>query len=174
MVSPRRAISIILIAQHCRTGFIHLMAGLSCVMGLASIAIAAESSAESASRVSAHLTAGEFGPALNAAASVADPEQRAALVQSVANAQQAAGEPVTAAATLKRISRAAKPVTGGGSLTGQAGFGGGGSTANFMPLMQIIQQNTSGKWNAQDAEGGAMSQKNKTACWRRWEFRPAR
>jgi len=158
MVHPCRAISNLIIVQSRRTGVIRVMAGLSCMLALAGFASAAGNSSDSSNRVAAHLTAGEFGPALAAASSVVDPVQRAALVQDVAIAQQVAGEPVTAAGVLNRIPRTEKPAKGAVAMVGQtAGFGGGGTQANYGPLMQIIQQNTSGKWNSQDGEGGAQT-----------------
>lgn len=129
-------------------------ASLVLVSGMASAA-----QPDPSQRVADHLAAGEFGPALAVARGVTDPAAQADLVQKIAAAQQAAGEPVTAAGTLSRISRTApQTTTGSGRLPGQGGFGGGGTMADFQTLMNMIQQNTTGKWMAIDQEGGAMTE----------------
>lgn len=107
---------------------------------------AAESSAQ---RVAAHLNAGEFGVALSIAQSLTDPAQQAELVQSVARAQQAAGEPVTA--RLLRPARSAQQFISG------AGLSGAGANADFFTLIGLIEQNTSGPWLEPDGLGGASS-----------------
>lgn len=157
MVRPRHALSTFLIVQRCRATFTRMIAGLSCVVVMSGLVAAAEPAGVDA-RVDAHLAAGEFGPALDAAKKVADPAQQANLVQKVAAAQQAAGEPVTAAATLQRISRTAPRGSGAGMVAGRGSFGGGGTMADFQTLMNMIQQNTSGKWMLIDQEGGAMTE----------------
>ena len=43
-------------------------------------------------------------------------------------------------------------------MVGRGGFGGGGSMADFQTLMNMIQQNTDGKWMLIDQEGGAMTE----------------
>ncbi len=154
-----RASSPVHVVQRCRAAFTRMIVGLGCVMVMSGLIRAADqpAGADAANRVAAHLAAGEFGPALDVAKRVADPAQQGALVQSVAAAQQAAGEPVTAAATLSRIAR--NPQNSGvGGLSGRAGFGGGGSMADFQTLMNMIMQNTSGKWMLVDQEGGAMTE----------------
>lgn len=157
MVHPRHAILTSLV-QRSRAAFSQLIAGLSCVVLMSGMAAAADQPAvDSAARVAAHLAAGEFGPAMDVATKVADPATKAALVQDVAVAQQAAGEPVTAAATLSRINRTQKGSAAGG-LAGRGGFGGGGTMADFQTLMNMIQTNTSGKWMLVDSEGGAMTE----------------
>lgn len=152
MVRPRHAISF---WQQCRATVIRMIAGLSCVVVMSGLASAA-TPADAPALVAAHLAAGEFGPALDVAKSVTDPAQQANLVQQVATAQQAAGETVTAAATLQRMSRTNRGA-GAGTQAGRGGFGGGGSQADFQTLMQMIQQNTAGKWVDIDQEGGAMT-----------------
>ncbi|MDB5345645.1 MAG: hypothetical protein JWP89_4022 [Schlesneria sp.] len=153
MVHPRHAISAFLIAQRCRAAVSRLIASLSLVVVMSGLVHAAAP----ADQVAAHLAAGEFGPALDVAKQVSNPAEQAGLVQKVAAAQEAAGEPVTAAVTLSRIARTSGKGSGGGGTIGRAGFGGGGAQADFQTLMNMIQQNTSGKWVDIDQEGGAMS-----------------
>ena len=159
MRHTRHASSPVLFVQRCRAAFTRMILGLGCVVVMSGLIRAADqpAGADAANRVAAHLAAGEFGPALEVAKKVADPAQQGALVQSVAAAQQAAGEPVTAAATLSRIARTA-PNSGGGGLSGRGGFAGGGSQADFQTLINMIMQNTSGKWMVVDQEGGAMTE----------------
>ncbi len=155
----RHASSPVLVVLRCRAAFTRMIVGLGCVVVMSGLIRAADqpAGADAANRVAAHLAAGEFGPALDVAKKVADPAQQGALVQSVAAAQQAAGEPVTAAATLSRIAR--NPQNSGvGGLAGRGGFAGGGSMADFQTLMNMIMQNTSGKWMLVDQEGGAMTE----------------
>jgi hypothetical protein len=154
MVHPRHAISTYPIVQRCRATFIRMIAGLSCVVVMSCLAHAASP----ADQVAGHLAAGEFGPAVAVAKQVADPTEQAALLQKVAEAQQAAGEPVTAASALSRVSRMSPRGIAAGSIPGGAGFGGGGTMADFQTLMNMIQQNTSGKWVLIDQEGGAMTE----------------
>ena len=158
MLQTRLTVPMFAFGLSCRSVFTRMIAGLGCVVVMSGLVRAADQpvGADAANRVAAHLVAGEFGPALDVAKNVADPVQQAALVKSVAAAQQAAGEPVTAAATLSRIARTS-PKSGAGALAGRGGFGGGGAQADFQTLMQMIQENTSGKWQVIDQEGGAMS-----------------
>lgn len=154
MVHPRRAISTSHFVQRCRAAFTQMIAGLSCVVVMSGFAQAANT----ADQVAAHLASGEFGPALEVAGKVADPAEQAGLLQKIASAQEAAGEPVTAAAALSRIARTSPRGVAAGGLPGYGGFGGGGTMADFQTLMNMIQQNTSGKWVLIDQEGGAMTE----------------
>ncbi|MBS0201885.1 MAG: DUF1598 domain-containing protein [Planctomycetes bacterium] len=125
-------------------------------MLMSGLTFADQPATDSAGRVAGHLAAGEFGPAMDVAMKVADPVQRAALVQDIADAQAAAGEPVTAAATLSRISRNLPNASTSGPK-GRGGFSGGGTMADFRTLMNMIETNTSGKWMNVDSEGGSQS-----------------
>ncbi|MEI8016502.1 MAG: hypothetical protein WCH20_16910, partial [Nitrospira sp.] len=82
MVSHGQSTSVFL---PCQTVFAHLIAGLSCVVIMASQVQAADQTASQqiANRVDGHLAAGEFGPALDLARNVADPLMQAALVEKV-------------------------------------------------------------------------------------------
>jgi hypothetical protein len=123
-------------------------------VGCASLAFAAAP----ADRVAEHLAAGEFGAALEQAAAEAHPQQQAALLQQVANAQQQAGAPAAARATLRQIANpGVRGEAQGHAARQQAQLGGGGSTADFSSLIQLIQQNTSGEWEDIDGTGGSMT-----------------
>ncbi len=106
--------------------------------------------------MAAHLAAGEFGPALDLAAQAANPAEQAALLNNVAAAQQNAGETSAATGTMQRATRGGRG-TGAGRQSGSGAFGGGGVIADFQTLMTLIQENTSGKWEIVDGEGGTMS-----------------
>jgi hypothetical protein len=58
---------------------------------------------------------------------------------------------------LRRAARTQGRGTGAGQQTGTGSFGGGGVIADFTTLMNLIQENTSGKWEVVDGEGGTMS-----------------
>ena len=147
-----------------RSVFAQLVAGLGCVLALSVSVRAAEAQPklDRAQQVAAHLAAGEFGPALNLAKTAASPAEQAGLLNNVAAAQQSAGETTAASGTMQQASRAngrraGGQGAGGGSQAGSGGFGGGGSLADFTTLMTLIMENTSGKWEAEDGEGGTMS-----------------
>lgn len=121
------------------------------LMWSGSAALAADSAP--ADRVAAHLAAGEFGAAADVAAKVANPNEQAQLLQTVAQAQQQAGAPHAARATRQRIAQPAAR----DSRSGQPPLAGGGSQADFSQLMQLIQENTSGQWEIIDSIGGTMT-----------------
>ncbi len=154
MLRPSFTIST-MFAQRCRAAFTRMIAGLSIVVAMSGLVEAANPTADASGRVAAHLAAGEFGPAIDIARRVADPAQQAALIQNIATAQQAAGEPVTA--VVPRVSRTQRGAANG-TQPGRTGYGGGGVQADFMTLMNMIQQNTDGKWMVIDQEGGAMTE----------------
>jgi hypothetical protein len=114
------------------------------LIGVAGLALAAEP----AQRVNEHLAAGEFGPALDQAAAVADPQQQAELLKQVATAQFQAGAPAAAQATLQRM-----PTRGAGQP--QSPLSGGG--ANPQELIQLIQEIPGSLWVDQDGSGGTIS-----------------
>jgi Protein of unknown function (DUF1598) len=123
-----------------------------CLIALASATMAAESAVSVARsrQVAEHLNSGEFGPAIVEALAAPSPDERSTLLKQVATAQQAAGEPEAAAGTIRRIPRNMKRDAGPGILRG-------GAQADFMTLMLLIRQNTPGKWEDDDGEGGAMT-----------------
>lgn len=124
----------------------------SICLGLSSAAYAVSPAVQ----VRAHLAAGEFGQAQVVAGQVQNAAQRDALFGEVAAAQLAVGDTFGATRTASRIT------SGGGRLMveGQAaqqvslkgGFG-----ADFQPLMDLIQQETSGPWDADEPGTGTIS-----------------
>src|SRR5581483_1682116 len=110
-----------------------------------------------ADQVAAHLAAGEFGPAAEQAAKVADPVQQAELLQQVATAQQQAGAPSAARATLRQIGTPDLRGRAQGQLARQQSLGGGNAMMGFMQLMNVLQDNTSGQWETTDGVGGKMT-----------------
>lgn len=155
MLRPRFALSTVFV-QRCRAALSRVIAGLSLIVALSSPGDAANPPADpAAARVAAHLAAGEFGPAIDTARTVSDPVKQATLIQSIATAQQAAGEPVTA--VMPRVARSQRGVASG-LQPGRGSFAGGGTMADFQTLMNMIQQNTEGKWMVIDQEGGAMTE----------------
>lgn len=107
-----------------------------------------------AQRVEQQIEAGEFGPAIDLAVAVKDPALKSKLLTQIASAQSQSGDVRGAAATLRRIpNRKTRS-----QAMRQQPFAGGGSMAMPGPLMELIQQNTSGEW-AEEAGGlgGTMS-----------------
>ena len=130
-----------------------LLTVCGCVTAMCAFTLAADSTVSNTQKVADHLSAGEFGPAINIALSAATPDERATLLKQVAAAQQDAGETEAAAGTLRRIprnSRVAKPAPAAPSLAG------GGAQVDFSTLMNLIRRNTNSKWEDDDGEGGAM------------------
>ena len=151
---------------HCRsvfalpvTGFARLVASLGCALALSVNVGAADAPSQPnrAEQVAAHLAAGEFGSALDLAKQAATPAEQAGLLNNVAAAQQNAGEAAAATNTMRRAARSGGRGTGAGRQSGSGSFGGGASIADFQTLMTLIQENTSGKWEQVDGEGGTMS-----------------
>ncbi len=130
-----------------------LLTPFCCLTLMACFAMAADSNAatELAEIVNSHLTAGEYGSAVTLAMTAPTAEERSSLLKQVADAQQAAGELDVAAGTIRRIPRGEdRPKV----QLNQSSLAGG--QANFGMLMMLIQQNTSGKWQNLDGEGGGM------------------
>ncbi len=111
-------------------------------------------------QVAAHLSAGEFGAALDLAVKSPDPALKLALIEKVAAAQLQVGDTAAVEAsanllpegpTRQRLQEAAR-----GRRTA-----GGGSLANPQPLIMMIQQLTGGPpdspWMEADGEGGNIS-----------------
>lgn len=114
---------------------------------------------ELAPAVQAHLTAGEFGPALELAVTAKTLEEKAALIQQITAAQIQAGDSSGAEQSLRRLPEG--PVRDGIARASQQ-MAGGGSFANPYPLMQMIMQLTGGMdqgspWFQIDGEGGDIS-----------------
>jgi hypothetical protein len=132
-----------------------ILAVCGLMVATTSVSLASDSTVleDRSKQVSAHLEAGEFGPAMEKALVAPSPEKRAVLLNQIASAQQEAGEVDAAMGTLKRIPRNARvsrvPVA-------QRNLAGGGANVDFMTLMNLIRRNTNSKWEDDDGEGGAM------------------
>ncbi|HEY0984894.1 MULTISPECIES: DUF1598 domain-containing protein [unclassified Schlesneria] len=138
------------------TTFLHRSLTLcGCLIAMSTASQAANSPAQMnhAAVVADHLSAGEFGLALDQALVAPTPEERAALLTQVAAAQQAAGETDAAAGTLKRIPRRSRLENAPAAPRALQG----GVQADFQTLMRLIRENTKSKWEEEDGEGGAMS-----------------
>lgn len=112
-------------------------------------------------RLTQHLAAGEFGPALELAATVADPAERHNLIRRVADAQAAAGEFEAALATLRKLPAGAERRAAAADLSREASLA-GGSGADFTQLIQLIQNETGnedyGPWLDIHGSGGTLTQ----------------
>jgi hypothetical protein len=112
-------------------------------------------------RVAAHLAAGEFGLALDAALSAAQPEEQARLVRTVAEAQAAAGEFDAALASLRKIPKGFAREEDRAAISQQESLA-GGMGADFTQLIDLIQNETGneeyGPWVDIHGTGGSLSQ----------------
>lgn len=102
-------------------------------------------------QIQAHLAAGEFAPAFNLAQTIEDGAARDASLRSIARAQGAAGDTSSARQTLGGLSNRKSAATGRTEL-------GGGTGANFAPLMALIEQETAGPWDADEPGTGTISE----------------
>ncbi len=105
-------------------------------------------------KVQAHLEAGEFGPALEQVQGVKNPKQRTQLLKQIADVQAKSGDTFAATSTLRRIPNVRDRAQAVGR---QNALGGGASMANPGPLMELIQENTSGDWEGDTGVGGNIS-----------------
>lgn len=108
--------------------------------------------------VDEQLAAGEFGPAWETVRAIDDPALRKDLIKKISDAQFQAGNFHGAFAALRQIEQPAErrdiveeQIESLPSLAG-------GSMANFQPLIQLIQQETSGLWEEEGDGEGTMSQ----------------
>ncbi len=111
-------------------------------------------------QVAAHLDAGEFGEALEAAAQAPVPDVKNDLIEQIADAQLKAGDVTAAEESARRLP--AGPVRDRlQQAARQRPSAGGANLANPYPLMQMIQTLTGGPpdspWQEADGEGGAIS-----------------
>ena len=102
-------------------------------------------------QIQAHLAAGEFAPAFNLAQTIENGAARDASLRSIARAQGAAGDTTAARQTLGGLSNRKAAATERAQL-------GGGTGANFQPLMDLIEQETVGPWDADEPGTGTISQ----------------
>ncbi len=110
-----------------------------------------------AERVSAHLEAGEFAAALELAIAATDDASQNDLIARVADAQRKAGDFDAAAATLRLIGDRTVRVRESGEAAAETSLAGGGSLADFQPLIDLIQNETSGPWQDIQGDGGTIS-----------------
>ena len=110
------------------------------------------SNASLTAKAESHLSAGEFGPALQIALALPKGDEQTVLLQQISAAQQEAGDATAALGTLRRAGGSDAAASMAGQQSSLAGGG-----ANFGMLMNLIQQNTRGKWESIDPEGGAMT-----------------
>lgn len=129
-----------------------MLLGVALLIGPAGAAAADAAANPAKDRVLSHLQAGEFGPALDAAETAKSLPEKRELLQLVAVAQADAGNASAARAALRRVPTAGP---GDGALA-RAAMAGGGSQANFMPLMMLLFNTTSGEWEMMDGVGGNM------------------
>ncbi|MFQ5734011.1 MAG: hypothetical protein ACE5KM_18895, partial [Planctomycetaceae bacterium] len=104
-----------------------------------------------------HLTAGEFGPALAVAANVNGLQEKSNLLRTIADAQMNAGETGAALRTLRGIPLKEERRAAAHDQIQQWASAAGGSGADFGPLTDLIQQETSGPWFDEDGVGGTIS-----------------
>lgn len=109
--------------------------------------------AEAQNAVAGHLAAGEFGAALDAARSVADPAQRDALLQQVVGAQLQTGDVLGALASTSQITdRTTRSQQR--TQVAEAASQAGGTGADFDQLIDLIINETEGPWESIDGIGG--------------------
>lgn len=114
---------------------------------LAVPAVSAEEARDVPAAIQAHLEAGEYGPALELAQKISDPQVRAEQLRAISASQEEAGDFEAVRATSRRIARTERT----------EGNPQGGSTANPGPLMDLIQRLTggpqTGTWDPDVDEG---------------------
>jgi len=115
-------------------------------------------SSDPADLVAAQLAAGEFGPALETARRVTDVRRRSALLQQIVDAQLAEGEFTSALMSVRQIPDQEQQVQASQRRATQMSLSGGMTGADFGPLMDLIQNQTSGQWQDVEGTGGTMSQ----------------
>ncbi|OYW23282.1 MAG: hypothetical protein B7Z55_03690, partial [Planctomycetales bacterium 12-60-4] len=138
--------------MQCLSGWLR---GVTLVLGAVwALSVSAASAATPQQVVADHLAAGEFGLAADAAAAVFDEAEQAALLQQVAAAQQLAGDTRGIRGTVSRIAGSDVRAKAQGAAARQSALGGGGVFADFDSLIALIQENTSGPWEADEGVGG--------------------
>lgn len=102
-------------------------------------------------QIKAHLAAGEFAPALNLAQTIENEADRDTALNQVAHAQNESGDTNSARRTLGRMTDRRRAVSEKVQM-------GGGSMANFQPLITLIQNETEGPWDIEEPGTGTISQ----------------
>ena len=127
---------------------------------LLSSAVAATAKPTITQTMDGHLTAGEFGPALQLANKVLNPQEKTRLLKRIADAQMKAGATRSAIRTLRSIPVAEERQAAGRKQIRRWASAAGGSGANFGELINLIQNETSGVWSDADGDpdGGGITQ----------------
>ncbi len=103
--------------------------------------------------IQAHLAAGEFAPAFSLAQSIENDADRDAALKEIAHAQSESGDTGSARRTLGRMADRRQAATEKSQL-------GGGTPADFQPLIDLIQEETVGPWDIDEPGTGTISQFN--------------
>jgi len=112
-----------------------------------------------ADRVQSHLEAGEFGLASRVARAANTRQEQVALLRMIADAQMMIGEFDSAGASIRQMPGGEERVRAQAARAARQNLA-GGNMADFGPLIQLIQNETSGKWFDKDGEGGTISEFN--------------
>ena len=102
-------------------------------------------------QIQALLAAGEFAPAFKLAQGIEDGAERDTALKGIAHAQSEAGDKGSARQTLGRMSDRK------GAATEKAALG-GGSMADFTALIELIEKETAGPWDADEPGTGTISE----------------
>lgn len=111
---------------------------------------------EARRKIEQQVAFGEFGAAVDAAREIADPAERAKLLDMIAVAQLKAGDASAARGTTRQIDQLLRPQAAGQQARQQALSG--GVIADFQSLMTLIETETSGPWLNSGGEGGTMTE----------------
>lgn len=117
---------------------------------------AVDPSVERLNRLKAQLAAGEFGPALERAQSAQDVGERTMLLKMLADAQMKFGEFEAAHAAIRRMPLPDERIEAQGQRASKRSLAGG--QADFGPLIDLIQNETTGPWMEIDGEGGTITE----------------
>ena len=107
-------------------------------------------------RIEAYLAAGEFAPAMELALQTENVDLQTALLNKIAKAQWESAEFQTELAQVRRGSEDFD-VAANAQPQNDTSFAGGGAGADFGPLMDLIQNQTTGPWIDVEGTGGSMS-----------------
>lgn len=116
---------------------------------------------EARRKIEQQVAFGEFGAAVDAARAVADPQERANLLDMIAVAQLKAGDASAARGTTRQIDSSQRPQAAQHQARQQALSG--GVMADFQSLMTLIETNiparaSDGGWVSTGGEGGTMTE----------------
>jgi hypothetical protein len=106
--------------------------------------------------VEQQLRAGEFGPALETARAVSDPDERSALLGLIADAQVQSGDFGAALGAVRSIPSTERRTAQRGELAHQQALN-GGTGADFQTLIDLITNETEGPWEDIDGAGGTIT-----------------